>query len=301
MDWFERITGFPEGPYEETQAELSVVDGRLRRHGAGYSYGVGTLSLPSLAELRSQALVARRSGPLRLSIAEGEVRALHRRPENRGTLVQVASQFNLLEMVGPDISPEDGVARYAGDPTQGPACAMAAGGGDNLPQLPRVSRGRVRADGEPADRRAGRPRRRAGEAARRASARPLRDAQRLRVANPRRAGGDRCVPRGGRRGDAGRAAGPAAGGAACRRRGDRRPRAGPAGLAAVLLGPAGGLRPTAGGGVVPVRAAGAGGGLRGDAAGRGAERGTRGLEPGAAHAAGRGARSATRTRGSTRR
>ncbi|WP_156647656.1 hypothetical protein [Methylobacterium sp. Leaf87] len=49
MDWFERITGFPEGPYEETQAALSVVDGRLRRRGAGYSYGVGALSLPSLA------------------------------------------------------------------------------------------------------------------------------------------------------------------------------------------------------------------------------------------------------------
>ena len=30
-------------------------------------------------------------------------------------------------MVGPDVAPEDGVARYAGDPTQGPACAIAAG------------------------------------------------------------------------------------------------------------------------------------------------------------------------------
>ncbi|GJD91401.1 MULTISPECIES: hypothetical protein [Methylobacterium] len=128
MDWFERITGFPEGPYEETQAVLSVVDGRLRCRGGGYSYGVGTLSLPSLAELRSQALVARASGPSRLSIVQGDVRALHRAPENRGALFQVASQFNLLEMVGPDVEPEDGVTRYAHDRTQGPACAMAAGG-----------------------------------------------------------------------------------------------------------------------------------------------------------------------------
>jgi hypothetical protein len=127
MDWFERITGFPEGPYEETQAALSVVDGRLRRRGAGHSYGVGTLSLPSLAELRSQALVARLSGPSRLSIVQGDVRALHRAPENRGALFQVASQFNLLEMVGLDTRPEDGVTRYAHDRTQGPACAMAAG------------------------------------------------------------------------------------------------------------------------------------------------------------------------------
>lgn len=127
MDWFERITGFPEGPYEETRAALSVVDGRLRCRQAGYSYGVGTLSLPSLAELRSQALVARLSGPSRLSIVQGDVRALHRAPENRGALFQVASQFNLLEMIGPDVRPEDGVTRYAHDRTQGPACAMAAG------------------------------------------------------------------------------------------------------------------------------------------------------------------------------
>jgi len=34
---------------------------------------------------------------------------------------QVASQFNLLEMTGPSVTPEHGVARYAHDPTQGPA------------------------------------------------------------------------------------------------------------------------------------------------------------------------------------
>jgi hypothetical protein len=40
---------------------------------------------------------------------------------------QVASQFNLLEMTGPEVSPEDGVTRYQHDRTQGPACAIAAG------------------------------------------------------------------------------------------------------------------------------------------------------------------------------
>src|SRR3954452_12236636 len=39
----------------------------------------------------------------------------------------VASQFNLLEMTGPDVTPEDGVTRYVHDRTQGPACALAAG------------------------------------------------------------------------------------------------------------------------------------------------------------------------------
>jgi len=58
---------------------------------------------------------------------QGNVRALHRTPENRGALFQVASQFNLLEMIGPHVTPEDGVTGYADDATQGPACAMAAG------------------------------------------------------------------------------------------------------------------------------------------------------------------------------
>jgi hypothetical protein len=44
-------------------------------------------------------------------------------------MFQAASQFNLLEMVSPDVSPEDGVTRYAHDATQGPACAIAAGAG----------------------------------------------------------------------------------------------------------------------------------------------------------------------------
>jgi hypothetical protein len=41
-------------------------------------------------------------------------------------MFQVASQFNCLEFVGPDRVPEDGVSDYAYDPTQGPACALAA-------------------------------------------------------------------------------------------------------------------------------------------------------------------------------
>ena len=52
---------------------------------------------------------------------------MHLRPENRGALIQVASQFNMLEMAAPDVTPERGVTRYQHDRTQGPACAMAAG------------------------------------------------------------------------------------------------------------------------------------------------------------------------------
>ena len=57
----------------------------------------------------------------------GDVRKMHQAPEYAGALVQVASQFNALEMTGPSVSPEEGVTRYVHDHTQGPACAIAAG------------------------------------------------------------------------------------------------------------------------------------------------------------------------------
>ena len=127
MDWFERLTGFREGPYEETQGRLSVVDGRLRARGTDRGFAVGTLTLPSLSDLRDRTGDVRLPGRLQLSVAEGDVRAMHRLPENRGALFQAASQFNMLEMVGPAVTPEAGVTRYEHDRTQGPACAMAAG------------------------------------------------------------------------------------------------------------------------------------------------------------------------------
>ncbi len=50
-------------------------------------------------------------------------------PSNANALFQVASQFNLLEMVSPSVTPEEGVGIYENDRTQGPACAVACGAG----------------------------------------------------------------------------------------------------------------------------------------------------------------------------
>ena len=127
MDWFEHVTGFLEETFAGTQAKLAIVDGRLRHVAAGQSRAVGTLTLPSLADLRGQVGAGVLPGRLRLRIVEGDVRAMHALPENRGALFQVASQFNMLEMIGPQVSPEEGVTRYWYDRTQGPACALAAG------------------------------------------------------------------------------------------------------------------------------------------------------------------------------
>ena len=129
MSWFEEITGFPETGYEETRSRLRVEDGALINERDGTGHPVGTLDLPALGELRSRTAGIRLPGQLKLSTVWTGGGALHADPDNRDATVQVASQFNLLEMIGPGISPEDGVTRYAYDRTQGPACAIAAGAG----------------------------------------------------------------------------------------------------------------------------------------------------------------------------
>jgi hypothetical protein len=128
MDWFERLTGFRETGYGETRAKLKVSDRRLTSLVNGRTYGIGQLELVSLRELRARVNSA--SGPSglsKISVATGDVGQMHRIPENAGALFQVASQFNLLEMVSPSVSPEQGVTRYQNDRTQGPACAIACG------------------------------------------------------------------------------------------------------------------------------------------------------------------------------
>lgn len=128
MDWFEKLTGFRETDYASTQQKLEVVGNQLHSKINGKSYGIGTLELASLKDLRARVHAGLGlPGPLKVSLIRGDVRAMHSAAENSGALFQVASQFNLLEMTSPDITPEHGVTRYEDDGTQGPACAMAAG------------------------------------------------------------------------------------------------------------------------------------------------------------------------------
>ncbi|WP_375267593.1 hypothetical protein [Phenylobacterium sp.] len=127
MDWFEQLTGFREGHYADTQARLSVENQRLNSTVNGRSYSIGRLDVLSLGELRARANLVAERGRLSVRNVSADVRSLHRAHQHRGALFQVASQFNLLEMVGPTITPEHGVTRYSSDRTQGPACAIAAG------------------------------------------------------------------------------------------------------------------------------------------------------------------------------
>lgn len=128
MDWFEALTGFRETDYDNTRAKLKVEGTHLRSLVNGKDYGIGDLELVSLKSLRERVKSAGGlPGQLKVSVVTGDVRQMHRSPENRRALFQVASQFNLLEMVSPTVTPEQGVAGYQNDHTQGPACAIAAG------------------------------------------------------------------------------------------------------------------------------------------------------------------------------
>ncbi|SAL05541.1 hypothetical protein AWB78_07556 [Caballeronia calidae] len=128
MTWFKQVFGFNESTYEETQKRFHVESEQLLTDSdPPRRFHVGTLSVPSLDELRAQMSALSKPDGTRLTLRTivANAYALHTRPEANGALIQVASQFNLLEMVGPGVAPEDGITRYRNDFTQGPACAMA--------------------------------------------------------------------------------------------------------------------------------------------------------------------------------
>lgn len=88
---------------------------------------VGRFDTPTLAQLRHMAKRCPLPGKLKLSTIRADVTDLHRDPDNDRSTFQVASQFNCLEMMGPNVSPAAGVGIYERDDTQGPACAIACG------------------------------------------------------------------------------------------------------------------------------------------------------------------------------
>lgn len=130
-DWFERVFGFRESGRGKVHEQLQVDGNLLRSVETGEEWIAGRLEVASLAELsgRARELSEVTGGKLKLTEVIGDAKNLHKETSNAGALFQVASQFNLLEMTSPDVSPEDGITIYQLDPTQGPACAIACAAG----------------------------------------------------------------------------------------------------------------------------------------------------------------------------
>lgn len=124
--WFEDLFGFREGAYDATQRRFRLEGEILTSDANGRRFGAGRFSTPSVAELR-EAAAGLRPGSLRVSHeVVGDVLEVHGDPAQAGAMFQAASQLNCLEFASPSVVPEDGVTGYAHDPTQGPACSLAA-------------------------------------------------------------------------------------------------------------------------------------------------------------------------------
>jgi hypothetical protein len=132
--WFEQLTGFTEQGAAQVRQMLSLKDGVLTSRANGKTFQVGHLVTPTLADLKAEAAAIMQSSTFitkAISVQEviADVQSLHIEPQNAGAFFQVASQFNLLEMVGPTVTPDSGITGYQFDRTQGPACAMTCGAG----------------------------------------------------------------------------------------------------------------------------------------------------------------------------
>ncbi len=124
------LTGFTEQTPDQVRSNLRLRGTSLHSKVNERSFECGRLEIASLNELRAQVASVKASpGKLKISSCLGNVQDLHADATNAGATFQVASQFNLLEMISPEVSPEQGITRYQNDATQGPACAVACGAG----------------------------------------------------------------------------------------------------------------------------------------------------------------------------
>ena len=129
MDWFTELFGCPE-KNTNIHASMEVQQDRLRVKQNGKEFICGRLTIPKLSDIRQEfhGLLAKNT---KTTVSEwvGDVQQLHKDPQHAQSIFQVASQCNLLEMVGPGVTPEQGITGYMYDRTQGPACAIACAAG----------------------------------------------------------------------------------------------------------------------------------------------------------------------------
>jgi len=128
--WFEELMGFIENNPKSVRNNIKLKDNKLISKINHKEYIYGYLELPSLQELRNRVdFLDNYKSKITLSEVVEDIQELHCNKNNNGAFFQVASQFNLLEMASPDVSPVEGVGIYEYDYTQGPACAIACGAG----------------------------------------------------------------------------------------------------------------------------------------------------------------------------
>ncbi len=127
--WFEKLVGFKENNPEQVRENIEIIDNKLISKINKREFIFGKLETPSLEYLRTQTNIEEYHSKIEVSEIVGNIQTFHKAISNNNSVIQVASQFNLLEMVSPNRTPEEGVGIYEYDATQGPACAIACGAG----------------------------------------------------------------------------------------------------------------------------------------------------------------------------
>ena len=128
--WFKALTGFNEESPEQVRSNLVIEGDSFVSKINNKRFAFGALEVTTLDELRKKSNYNEVfQGKVQVEEIVADVQELHANTENENALFQAASQFNLLEMVGPEVTPEQGIAKYEYDRTQGPACAIACGAG----------------------------------------------------------------------------------------------------------------------------------------------------------------------------
>lgn len=128
--WFEQLTGFKEESPEYVRNNLRIEGNDFVSLGNYKRFSFGKLEILTLEELKNRCgKIADFNSKIQVEEIVADVQELHSQKENSNALFQAASQFNLLEMVSPTITPEQGIDRYEYDYTQGPACAISCGAG----------------------------------------------------------------------------------------------------------------------------------------------------------------------------
>jgi len=142
MAWFQDTFGFKENRSYQQNRSMFRMEGDVlvcdTAPPAARRQHVGPFTTPSVAELRAdlpeemvnpQIKKEHALGSLSFCHIGDNVTSLICDERNADSVFQAASQFNCLEMVGPGVTPRQGITGYAGDPTQGPKCALACPAG----------------------------------------------------------------------------------------------------------------------------------------------------------------------------
>jgi nicotinic acid mononucleotide adenylyltransferase len=137
--WFSEVFGFDETSFVSQKGSFNVKKNpkpteseHILMTVKGTEIDIGVFRYMSVEDLLKTAT----SNPSAMSVfgfdqknlkyftMTSPAHVVHMTPGYSGSIFQVASQFNALEMASPELTPQQGITNYWNDKTQGPACAM---------------------------------------------------------------------------------------------------------------------------------------------------------------------------------